>query len=223
MLPKVKKFYDSLMSDFDLVCPDHGNRVFYEPFFEALTAEAFENLLDAIEADTVVLPLVNPNITGSLLTEAQLIDVGRKFGHEFYQQVTFTIPNTGGLKYTTPQKFPNLLLPIRVQIQTLANKMGVQKASDTLDDLTGQATGDSKGSGITNPEALLLVGLNLTATLTELYSPRGGNVEAYDILNQQIQATGVGSLEQAINNPTRVKSAKTISTMLKSAHIGNNL
>ncbi len=216
-------FVKSFLADLDAICPGHGNETFYVPFFDSLNDKQFEDMVTAIEAEELVLPLVLPNGKDATLDAKRNIKLGRKWGHEFREQVYLTDPVNPDLVYLTPMKYLIIKLPVRRQAQTLEDKQSIPKDDHSIDDLTGQVSNESKGSGISGPEAQILYSHDLKAVLVEYLKVRGGDETAYRKMASDLINSGVASLTDAISQDSRPTSVVNLSTMLTSAHIGNNL
>lgn len=218
-----KAFIDSLLKDFDSILPGHGNDKFYRDYLEGLSNAQFEQLVSAIESDEVILPLFAPNLGKAKLNIERNLSLGKKWGHEFFQQLWLTDPQDPSTTYLTPKKYLIIDLPMRRQAQTLSKKMSVPMDDTHMDDLTGQVTGDSKGSSVSFPELQMLYAHGLESTIVELIKVRGGDNEAYRQFDKAIVDTGAATLSEVTGGNTRVKSVKTLSALLKGAHLGNNL
>lgn len=216
-------FVKSFLADLDAICPGHGNETFYAPFFDSLDDKQFEAMIDAIEAEDLVLPLVLPNGKDANLDAKRNIALGRKWGHEFREQVWLTDPVNPGLVKLTPLKYLIIKLPVRRQAQTLEDKQSIPKDDHSIDDLTGQVSNESKGSGISGPEAQILYSHDLKAVLIEYLKVRGGDETAYRKMSSDLINSGVASLTDAVSQDSRPTSVVNLSTMLTCAHIGNNL
>lgn len=216
-------FINSLLKDLDSILPGHGNDKFYRNYLEGLSAAQFGQLVDSIEKDEFILPLFSPNLNKAKLSLERNLDLGKKWGHEFFQQLWLTDPLDPTTTYLTPKKYLILDLPMRRQAQTLAKKMSVPLDDTHIDDITGQASGASKGSSVSFPELQMLYAHGLDAAIVELIKVRGGDNEAYRRFDKAIVDTGAGTLTEATAGNTRVKSVETLSALLKGAHLGNTL
>lgn len=218
-----KAFVSSFLADLDAICPGHKNEVFYVPLFDSLTDEEFERMVLAIEAGELCLPLVMPNGSTAKLNTKRAIKVGRSWGHEFREYVKLTDPINPGLVYQTPKKALIIKLPCRRQAQTWEDKHSIPKDDYSIDDLTGQVTNGSKGSGISGPESQILYTHDLKAVLVEFLKVRGGDELAYRKMEQDLIATGRATLADSATMGTKVRAAETIGIQLTSVHLGNNL
>ena len=100
--------------------------------------------------------------------------------------------------------------------------MSVPDNDKQIDGLTGQVTGDSKSSSVTNPEIQILAARGLDATLEEFVNVRGGNIAAYSDFKRQAEETGEIKLNSLDQN-TRSRVAVVGQVLLRSMMIENNI
>nr|DAS95062.1 MAG TPA: hypothetical protein [Caudoviricetes sp.] len=150
------------------------------------------------------------------------LKLAEKMGYSFFERCWLTNPVTGQCSLTN-RRYLTMYLPIRRQAQTLDAKISLAADNKHVDDLTGQVTGDSKGSSISYPELQMLDAQNLKATLYELMKIRGGDEEALRISTRQLMETGTFSQEELNGLDSVAKVNKALSILFKGMHIGNNL
>lgn len=217
-----KAFVESFLSDLDAILPGHGNESFYIPYFDALTNDQFEQMVQAIEAGELILPLIVPNNGPAKIQVRRNLAIGKKWGHNFFEHLWLTDPVDPKVIIKTPRKYLVVSMYLRRQAQTMEAKMAIPKDDYTIDDLSGQVTGDSKGSGISPPEAQILNRHQLKHTLVEFLKSRGGDATSYRKLENDLLATGQARLADAISLNSEVKGKVTMADLLTAAHIGNN-
>lgn len=208
-----------VISDMDNQGPNRG---IWEKRFQSMNDEDFEKFIMRIESGEETLHMYVPNQAKFGVDVSRNIDIAGKLGHSFFEQLWLTDPKTGQV-YLTPKRYMVLHLPVRRQEQTLDKKISIPDDNRTIDDLTGQPTGASKGSAISFPEMQVLYSKNLDKSLEELFKIRGGDEKAFREHNRLIQQTGEGSLETVAMTPTKVRSTQSLATILKSMHLGNTL
>ena len=114
-------------------------------------------------------------------------------------------------------------IPVRRQVQTSESSISVPGTKVTTDDLTNQPVGDANKARITTPEISGLSARDMKATLHEFLSVRGGNLKAMNTLDRDIIESGHGSLEAVLADGSRAKITDSLSTILTSMHIENNI
>lgn len=214
-------FVDSILTDLEAILPGNLCTEVYRELFAGMSDEAFEKFVKRCEAGYIV-PLIVPNLKGPQISVENNLKVGESWGHAFFQRLWLTDAVTG-LAHLTPKKYLVIEWPMRRQQQTLDKKMAVPKDLSNIDDLTGQVTGDSKGSSITLPELQVLFSEGLNSNIHELIKVRGGDADAYAAYERSIINTGEVELEGIMDAGTRPKATTTVGSFLTAAHLRNNL
>lgn len=218
-----KAFEKQWLDDIEEILPGSLNVPFYKQWFAGQTDEQIDELVKNIEAGLVELPMIVPIFSDSQLQVDRNLALGEKWGHVFFERIWFTDPQNPDNVYLTPKKYLVVDQTMRRQAQTIENKMGVPMTSSNIDELSGQVTGRSKGSSMTNPEAQIMYSTGLTNSLIEFLNGRGGNMEVYRAMEKSIIETGSANLNDVDTGETRPKTVQTLSNLLKAAHIGNNM
>lgn len=202
--------------------PGQGNRQLYEKAFAKMSDADFEQFIVDLEQNKRRLAVLVPNFKNSKMTTKRNIELGKKYGFKFTQRIWMD-NGDGSPKYLTPHEYLILELPTRRQAQVLANKISIPKNTNTIDDLTGQAAGESKGAKLSFPEVQVLAAQGLEKTLTELFKYRGGDTEGFRLMNQAIGQMGEVELADLETVDTEVESLATLRTLLTSMHLSNTL
>lgn len=218
-------FTKQFLSDLDTILPGTENIAYYRGYFKDLPDAKFLAMVEQIESGLLILPIFVPNLIESdtKLDIKRNLEVGKAWGHEFFERLKLTDLDDPELVGITPIKYLVIDSTLRRQIQTLESGRGIAKDSNSTDDLTGQVTGKSKGSGLTPVEVQILNAKDLTPVIEEFVKHRGGDQASYNALERSIIATGEGTLEESSVPGSRAKSADTLSTVLTVAHVENNL
>lgn len=202
--------------------PTGINETIYINQFKVMSNKDFEVLMESLKNEEFILPIFAPNKGKVKLDTGRAVKVARELGHEFFERLRLTDPSTGEI-YLTPIKYLVVALPVRRQAQLLSKKIKIPENNKTIDTLTDQATGPSKGASLSFPELQILVGKEMDKTIEELIKVRGGDSKAYYQFTQAVMKTGFGSLENVNKLESRVKSVETLSIILKGMHLDNNL
>lgn len=189
---------------------------------EGLTDQQFEQLMVDYENGEDWLQLIVPNGAPYRLDVKRNLAVGEKIGYRFFERIWVTDQSTG-LPVLTNRPSLIMDIPDRRQKQHLVKKSSIASDNRRVDELTGQPTGDSKGSAISNPQLLILRSRGLDSAAEEFINVRGGNQRAFDYSNKAIFQRGDVSLEETRRLGSRPKSVETLSTFLKAQHLENNL
>lgn len=206
----------------DKLLPGSPNTKIYKERLAAMSDKDFGAYMERLGDGSEVLSIIAPNLGTDKLNLMRNLEVAKELGHEFFEHLELTDPTTG-IVYTTPVKYLVIDLPLRRQVQLLEKKYTIPENNKHIDELSGQPTGPSKGSKISFPELQVLFAQGLDSTITELIKFRGGDIKAFNAMNQAIYENGGASIEQLAKLNTSVKSVTTLSTLLKGMHLDNTL
>jgi hypothetical protein len=207
----------------DKLCPGNGeNKKLYETMFSKMSDEAFDKFISDLETGVKSLCVINPNFSKNGLDTARNLKLAKELGHEFFQRVWVPAKN-GVPSYLTPNKYLIIDLPLRRQAQLLDKKISIPEDNNSVDNMTGQPTGKSKGSKISYPEVQVLAALNQEQSLTELLKYRGGDQKGFNAMNTMISRTGHVSLDAIEPYSGEVKSTHSLQVMLNGMMLKNTL
>lgn len=193
-----------------------------EGMLNALTDPQFDGYMTSLMSDEETLPYIVPNLGDIRLNVDTNLKLAEELGHQFFERLWLTDAATQET-YLTPEKYLIIDLPLKRLQQHLHKKISIPDNNTRVDQLTGQPTGDSQGSGVSFPELQILYSQNLESTIRELFKFRGGDEEAYKALSREILSGGLPSMDAVDTGDTRARSSETLKTLLKAAHIDNNL
>tara|TARA_B100000767_G_C19634251_1_gene479675 strand:- start:231 stop:902 length:672 start_codon:yes stop_codon:yes gene_type:complete len=202
------------VSYIEKILPKSGNSEQLQNRLEGMSDKQFGVFMKDLQDGVTTLQIKAPNLAKSKLSVSRNIKLGKELGYEFFQHLNLKDPATGQ-QYTTPHKYLILSLPFRRQAQHLVKKMSVPADNESRDDLTGQPTGKSKGSSLSNPEMQVLYAQGLDKTIEELIKVRGGNEAAYTAMNKAAHETGGFSLEQVSKAGGNVKATDSLAAFMK--------
>jgi len=207
----------------DMFLPGSKNKELMAEMFKRMSDAEFEQWINNLESGAEYVTLYAPNLADVTLSIERNYKVAEALGFELFQQLRLTDQSTGQV-YLTPNKHLIGMLPLRRQVQMLAKKRSIPGSSHVVDERSGQASGDSKGSRLSGPEIQVNVSKGLKTSVLELVKFRGGDAEAYNQMNRQIMETGEASLSSIMaESPSIVKSNKTLSVYLSAMMLRNNL
>lgn len=202
--------------------PGSANTQMYKDMFASLDDQAFDDFMAGLEEGTKRLAIVAPNLSDTKLSIERNLDLAEELGHQFFERIW--IDNGNDIpRYLSPIPYLIVDIPLRRQAQLLVKKISIPSHNHSVDDLTGQPTGESKGSKISYPELQIMSALDLNANATEMLKYRGGDVKGFDAMNKVISKTGGVSLVAIDGLGTKVKSTETLHLLLTAAHLENTL
>lgn len=184
----------------------------------------FKDMSDArlIELIKKPIPLYAPNGGPVKVDHMRNIEILKSMGYDPEQRAWLTDPRTGITSLTT-HKHLNLRLPVRRQVQMRDHKLSASEHNRTIDKITGQTVGKSKGSSFSFQQINALYTQGYSATLREVVIARGGNLKLGKAVDKEIRATGGASINQPGLGRTHVKSTVSVGIMFRAMHIGNNM
>ncbi len=222
MTPR-EKATQELLYFIDRFAPGSENRAIYEKRLNAMSNREFEAFIERLESGSETLSLFIPNLSEHKLDINRNFEIAEELGHEFYQHLYLTDPQTGQV-VKTPVKHLVLMLPLRRQAQMLYKKISIPENNRAVDDRSGQPTGPSKGASISYPELQVNAAKGLDNMVLELIKYRGGDTRSFNAMNRSIMETGEASMNEIDSEgDTTVKSTQTLDVMLKAMHLNSNL
>lgn len=190
----------------------------FDVYMRELGKPANENGLVSQE----ILPFYAPNFQSPRVTMVSLMDTAEFVGHEFFEQLWLTDPQTGRV-YLTPQKYLSAIMFVRRAAQMLNKKSSIPENTRHVDELSGQVTGKSKGSKISFPELQGQLAQGLDNTLIEEIKVRGGDRHAQVEFDRQLIETGEASIVEATEDGSITKSTSNTAIFLRGMMIDTNL
>jgi hypothetical protein len=202
--------------------PGTGNAEQFKKDLDALTNEQFAALMKGFGEGTQTPSAILPNLTKNTLTVDHLKDVAKKWGVELFHRLVMTDPDTGR-EMITPLKYMVIKIHVTRLAQMQETKMSIPEDNLSTDELTGQVTGDSKGSRWSFPEIGVLHARGHDAAILEGISVRGGDEAANRQLEYDIMTTGRGSLARALDAGEGTTSTQNMATYFRVAHLDTTL
>lgn len=198
------------------------NEQIYQELFARLTDAEFDEFMNDLGSGKRTLVLTEPNMQGSRITVENNIAVAKRvFKHDFFQKLWIT--DDDGFEYQTPIPFMVLDLPWRRASQTRVKKNSIPPHSRTIDAMTGQVTGDSKGAAVSYPELQLCLAMGMEKSMQELMRTRGGDVRANAAMKAFLSKYGRVTQEALAPYGTGATVTRMVKAYLTAMHLRNNL
>jgi hypothetical protein len=217
-----KEVESFILKYIDKIAPGGENKKLYEELFSNMDDDQFDKFMTDLDNGNRKLSVICPNFSKNKLSVERNLSIAKELSHEFFQRIwipaTDTIPS-----YLTPIKYLVVDLPLRRQAQLLNKKISVPENNNTVDNTTGQPTGNSKGATCTFFEVQVLSALNMEKSLLELMKYRGGDAKGFNAMNTIISRNGAVSQKAIEPYSGIVKSTHTFSVMLNGMHLKNTL
>lgn len=222
-MPKIKETKQFIIDCIDDILPGSENTQLYKDKFSKMSDKEFDEYVKRLESGEEELFIIEPNLHSEVtLNIRRNFKLAEKLGHKFHQRIWFH-GDKDTPTYLSPIPYLVIDLPLRRQAQLLEKKISLPEDNKSVDDLTGQPTGKSKGSKISFPETQVIAAMGLDASLTELLKFRGGDLKGFNAMNTMIARTGGVSLKAIESFTSGVESTKTLGVLLTSMHLQNNL
>lgn len=211
-----------ILADLEAISPGCVDVEIYKKYFASMSDKAFDEFMVRLRDGKEWIVLTVPNYGKNTLSIERNYAIGDKWGVDFHQRLW--MPEENGIpKHLTPNKYLVIRLPVRIASQRLAKKMSIPKHQRSINALSGQPTGESKGAGFSIPELRLTIGMGLEATATELMKYRGGDLRGYAAMNASLMRHGQANQETLKHFASGVVSTDTVKTYLTAAHLKNTL
>ena len=216
---KAEAFIHQFLKDVD---PSGFNNQMMQKVFDEMSDKVFDTYMRGLRDKTMYLVLFKPMFEAKGITTENNFKVAKKYGLDFYERLVFT-GNKNEPDHMTATTSLVGFTPYRRQSQKLVKKISVPGNNKTIDQLTYQPTGASKGSKISFPELQVLIGMKLDKTIEELIQIRGGDRGGFAAYNAMIMRYGRANLSALEPHKTGVESTRTLKIYMASMHISTTL
>lgn len=215
---KRKRIEDKILIFAKVVTKGGGNATLYRTLFDKMNEKQFEDFWEMIKK-TGYIPIFLDNFNQDEMVDYDgLLVFAKNNNIQLEQRFIFVDPDTG-IRHMTPQTAMVGIVETSKQRQLVIKKMSVAKNDFDVEDLTGQAVGDSKGAGISNPENNILVALGLTTMAKELSSVKGGDADAYRQYKSDLSTSGQSTVAASLKAGKGAKSLSTMEWFLEGRHL----
>lgn len=213
----------TLLSGLQELAPGCSDIARYQALFAKWSDKEFDHFMQKLKSGEATLQItVPPGTEGKHLTIENNFKVADKWGHDFFHRLWMPAED-GQPAYLTPIKYFVCQLPVRVASQRIAKKASIPKSARSINSLTGQPTGDSKGASFSFPETRLAAAMGLVKAPVELLKYSGGDTRGQAAMSASLVRTGRASQEVLKHFASGVVSTNTLHTYLTSAMIKNNV
>jgi hypothetical protein len=216
------KAQNFIISYIDKLLPNSNNKEIYTKLFSNMTDEEFDKFISDLETGKKFLTIIAPNFDNSSLTLENNLKVADELNHDFFEQLWIEGDNDTPT-YLTPNKYLVVDLPVRRASQMLIKKIFVPDHNKSVDSITMQPTGESKGAKISYPELQVTASMGLEDTLVELMKYRGGDVRGNTAYNMLLSKYGKVTLNTLSKYQSGVESTKSLKTLLTCLHLKSTL
>ena len=202
--------------------PSGYNEKQWNKILASMSDKKFDSYMRGLRNGTQRMLAFKPLYEAKGITLDNNFSVAKKYGLSFFEKLNFT-GNPDEPDHQTAIEYMVLDLPYRRQSQTSIKKISVPDNNKTVDQLTYQPTGASKGSKISFPELQVMIGMGLDNSIKELIEYRAGDRGGFRAYNTMAMRYGSVSMQTLDPYKTGVESTKTLKVYLTSMHISNTL
>lgn len=202
--------------------PTGYNAECYRKIFAEMSDKDFHDYMTGMRDGSKTLVMFKPLYEAKGITMENNIKVAEKYGLNFFERLKFT-DNPNEPDHISPIEYMVIDMVWRKQSQTAAKKISVPDNNKTIDQLTFQPTGASKGSKVSFPELQVMIGMGLDASIQELTQNRGGDRGGFSAYNAMFMRYGSVSLKAIEQYSTGVESTKTLKTYFACMHLTTTL
>lgn len=218
-----KKAEEMILKMVGEIDPSGYNQTLYkDKILPSMSNQDFDLWMRGMRDKTKFLVMFKPMYEAKDITIENNFKVAEKYGLKFYEKLIFSGSKSDPDHMTATEALV-VDLPYRRQSQTLVKKISVPGNNKTIDQLTYQPTGASKGAKISYPELQVLIGMKLDKSIEEMTQIRGGDRGGFSAYNAMIMRYGRANLSALEPYRTGVESTRTLKIYLSSMHIKTTL
>jgi hypothetical protein len=212
-----KKVMD-LMNELD---PSHYNENVYRDYFSGLTDEQFKtfvyNLYMKEDFNLFIEIGLLEKKNALSLKKIKMIAEKRKVPLMEYVEFPYKRPDHPEDPPISATKIPVIHVVIRPLQQLLDKKNNMSSNTDTINSLTGQVTGSSKASTVSNMQTISLLTGNQTKIIKEMHGPRSDDLTSKLKMIDKIESEGDYDIDTITTHPGDKQALETMRVMLVGA------
>ena len=217
-----KKFVDYILTHVEKMEKGNPTVGILKKRFDEMSDKEIEQIRDSLEKEEIYLPFFRANFADNPIDIESWKELAEEVDAEVFSHIWKEDALTGDVVKSIPKHWVGLM-PTRRMIQYLNDKISTSEDNNVRDALTGQVTGASKSSALSNPQINALVARGCTSAATEFAKLRGGDVEVSRAFNKQISREGRAYQEPLLKMESRPEITETIKSYLLSIHLPSTL
>jgi len=223
MNAKRKAAQEFLIKEMTAATPNGGNGLIYKNFLEPMTDAQFEDYIVWLENGGDIAIWLSNTDRGDDIDFDHIVQRCEELGFPVYQRIISRDIDTG-LKVMTPAKHFVGTAELIKQSQMWVKKVSAAKDDSKVDDLTGQVMMESRATGFSTPEVSVFGGaLGLNNATNEIYSVKGGDVDALKAYRNDLIETGKTNTNACLRKGSGARSLRLVHYLLRGRLIDNNL
>jgi len=201
------------------ITKDDFNVNLYKNLFKSLDKKGFDDFMLKLKDGDILNVIVPVGIQDSKITIDNNAKISKELGLPFHQFLDIENKNNSNIP-TIGTKFKTYvqIMPFRRAKQTVEKGVSISEDSKHIDLLTGQPSGISASSKISNAETQILIGMGLSSTAKELL------VDRADADRSNILLTGIKKYGNIPNDVLdkygdTTRTSKTLKEYLSGMHL----
>lgn len=198
-----------------------GNKVIYQRLFATMNDKQLEAFVVQLENGMPLSIWASSYNMAEKLDYPSLLQLCKEYGVNVSQRLIIYDEDTG-IKSMTDYEAIIGTAEFRKQRQMLVKKFGAAKNDYEIDDLTGQVMGESRSTGISQPEITVLRNLGLTTMANELYNVKGGDLDALKAYKNDLITSGKTTTNGSLQKGNIAKVLETAHYIFRGRHLDNN-
>lgn len=191
-------------------------------YLKGLSEKDFALKMEQALTEEWSVSITAPNMSDQEVTLDRALDTAKAIKLELMQHLILVDPETGEESKTAERYMVGKTI-VRRLVQSLEKKKALPSNSKKIDHLTGQVTGESKGSTLSSPEVGILDAKGFEMSLVELLKVRGGDEIANRAMNKSVNERGGYSIAAIESLGSKPKVVELYSAILFAMHYDNNL
>lgn len=193
--------------------PSGRNVEKYKKILPKMSEEHFKEFCKGIKDGSRPLVIFAEHFKSSKITTENNLKVAKKYDLPLYERLRY-VGNPDIPDHISAQEVLVVDLGINRKAQNIVKKISVPKDNKTIDYMTYQPTGESKGSSLSQPEEGVLIGMGLDNSIDELSRFLGGDKGGFRAYNASIARFGTVRLEAIRPFTTGVESTNVTKAYL---------
>lgn len=211
-----------VITQVEKILPGVGNKEAYTTLFASMDDEQFDSWVKKLKEGSIRLCILAPNQHAKKLDVQNNLNIAKSLGHNFFERIWMD-SKAGSPQYLSNPRYLICDYPLRRQAQLQIKKITIPETISSVDNLTGQPVGASKGAKISYPELQILASKGLDSMIVELIKYRGGDRQGFNAMNDSISRTGRVYQDSIEHLASGVESTQTLKTYLTCMHLDNTL
>lgn len=217
-----KGFIKYITDNIDRILPNNPTKALLVEKFKSMSDKEIDQFYQELKEGKRYIPYYVPSDANVKIDIKKWVKLAEELGYDVFSRIVQEDPNTKQITLSEV-KYWVALFPTRRHIQYLDSKRSIAKDNKTRDVLTGQVTGESKGSSFSRPQLMGLLSRGMTSNALEIYKYQGGDIAGGREFNNALINGGGVSLENLLKSKTLPTSTKTLGANLNGMHLAHNL